>query len=54
MVVVLSFLGRNLKPVNSTWLGLHHLVIKFRKVGALNAEEFKIATFSDPSPGFKV
>jgi len=21
MVIVLSFLGRNLKPVNSTWLG---------------------------------
>jgi len=33
MVVVLSFLGRNLKPVNSTWLALHHLVITFRKVG---------------------
>jgi len=25
MVVVLSFLGRNLKPVNSTWLGLHYV-----------------------------
>jgi len=37
MVVLLSFLGRNLNPVNSSWLGLHHLVIKFRKVGALNA-----------------
>ena len=36
MVVLLSFLGRNLNPVNSSWLGLHHLVIKFRKVGALN------------------
>ena len=38
VAVVLSFLGRNLKPVNSTWLGLHHLVINFRKVGALNAD----------------
>jgi len=35
MVVILSFLGSNLKPVNSTWLGNYHLIIKFRKVGAL-------------------
>jgi len=40
MVVMLSFLGRNLKPVNSIWLGLHHLFIKFRKVGALNGDYY--------------
>ena len=38
MVIVLSFLGRNLKPVNLTWLGFHHLTINFRKVEALNAD----------------
>jgi len=38
MVVILPFLGSNLKPVNSTLLGLYHLFIKFRKVGTLNGD----------------
>jgi len=38
MVVTLSFLGSNLKPVNSTWLGLYLLIIKFRKEGTLNED----------------
>ena len=38
VVVILSFLGSNLKPVNLTWLRLYHLIIKFRKVRALNGD----------------